>query len=229
MYGEKLTPSERRSVIGFIFMMGIGGLIIFFIRIANDSEWGSNQWAGVSAIANWVEALAVVGALVYAGVQLRASRDLDNRRRYSELVDRLDRIVHEELEPAVQRAKWTASYLHSEIGWRDDPELEPTEAEMLGRFMAESIRKLDEALHETRSILRRARRYALPVHDEELTKVISKLDVVCMSMMVATWGDPPDVVGKYIDDVSRKSLEDAMAKLSKLTLGHVERSGVDRR
>ncbi len=216
-------------MIGLFFMIAVVLLITFFINIANDSEWGDNQWAGVSAIANWVEASSVLGALVYAGVQLRAARDLDNRRRYSELVDRLDRIVHEELEPAAQRARFAASSLHSEVSWRDDPELDPSEFEVLGRFMTDTIKKLSESLTEARSALRRTRRYALPVHDDELNKVIGNLDVVCMKMMVATWGEPADVDAKYVDEVTRQALEDSMARLSALTLGHVESAGVSAR
>ena len=217
-------------MIGFFFMIGIGGLIIFFIKIANDSAWGENQRSAVSAIANWVEALAVVGALVYAGVQLREAKEAEAKRRYAELVDRLEATVHDELQPAVERMDSAALTLHQHVRLRDHPKYDQEYKGGRRHLLVESQRELRLAVDVFDSSMLRTRRCEAPINDAEFRRVLEDLRSAAYRIGLASrTSEVNEIEAQHMAKDVRDTLRGSTDKLSEITLTHVRSAGVSAR
>ena len=89
---EHLVPTsqqDRRDTYVFIGFLVLCGTTVGIIAIAKGA-WKAGQWAAFGAIAAFIQAIAVLGALALAGQQIRQMRSSDARRRREELIDRLD-------------------------------------------------------------------------------------------------------------------------------------------
>ena len=145
MQGRPLTHGQRYVAIVLAGFAAVA-LAVAAVVAAVRSEW---SWAAVGALAAAVQAIGVLGALIFAWVQIRTAREEARRRRKDELIDELVVLTFRGLDRAVQdnSAAWGRALLYKDSAVDfADTEVEQAYEELYRRDRA--------ALRESASVLR---------------------------------------------------------------------------
>ena len=96
------SRQDKRDILVFLGFIAASATTVLIV-LAVKGTWSTNNWVAFGAIAAMLQAVGVVGAVIYAGVQLRANREAERHRRLDGLLDLADSVLHEHVKPAARR------------------------------------------------------------------------------------------------------------------------------
>lgn len=221
-----MANSDLGEVLALIGLLAALSVAVAIVWIARDYD-SATQWATVAALAASVQAIAVVGGLLYAGRQLQTSRELEERRRNREIVDRAASTTFDELIPSLRKMgatmrsmRWHHHQYNRDTETDEDPE---RRAQIRDELHKPEYRKLRSELREAEQTARNAsarlrRHYVALGRDRRVVVYQAYLDAYTGPILPfdidGEW--PADEPGDRFEKTCR-ALEDELVELIRST------------
>jgi hypothetical protein len=165
MADEWPRPNPQRDIYMFLGFLALCLTSAVIVAIARGASWGQERWTALAAFGTLAQAAGVLGALVYASRQIRSAHDAAVRQRIEALTDRLERVTHAELVPAIDRFCRAWHSVDHYVEFWHDPEdrsgLNPEQTRRYEAFLRDSYSKARDELGSSYQEMRKASNAAL--------------------------------------------------------------------
>jgi hypothetical protein len=105
---QNLSPEDTKELAKCVMFLILVGGIVLIVWIVKG-KFAEDKWVAIGAAAALLQAIGVVGGVVYAALQLKAIREESRTKRSDVLLDQLARQLFDmEREAQTARASWKA-------------------------------------------------------------------------------------------------------------------------